>query len=129
MPSGVHSVSSDQAALGYNPSSDSHHYYSNMKGKGFNPYFSSKIKGKGFNPYSAMEWLTDGCPGKRTSEQKQHLYQVRFLLSTGTPSDQNTPEDLCTPKTRGTSASCTPKTRGTSAFGCVARDCFNLPLK
>lgn len=55
--------SSDNAAMESNPSSDSY-------------FYSSKIKGKGFDPFSAMGWLTDGCPGERTSEQKEHLYKV-----------------------------------------------------
>lgn len=56
-------LSSDKAAMEFNPSSDSY-------------YYSSKIKGKGFNPFSAMGWLTDGCPGERTSEDKERLYKV-----------------------------------------------------
>eukprot|EP00752_Nemacystus_decipiens_P004864 g4427.t1 len=63
--------SSDKAAMEFNPSSDSSYYY------------SSKIKGKGFDPFSAMGWLTDGCPGDRTSDEKDHLYKSCARWSTG----------------------------------------------
>eukprot|EP00903_Cladosiphon_okamuranus_P014431 g13391.t1 len=54
----------------FSPSSDSY-------------YYSSKVKGENFNPFKSMGWLTEGCPGNRTSKEKDHLYKSCARWSTG----------------------------------------------